>query len=50
MTDDDDARASVTGGDTEYPHEGSAYGMGKVGIELVGEDAPDVIGLDDLVE
>jgi hypothetical protein len=50
MTDHHHTWATIASGDTEYPHECGAYGVGKVGIELIGVNTPDVIGLDDLIE
>ena len=50
MTDHHHAWATIARCDLQNTDEGSAYGVSEIGIQLIGVDAPDVIGLDDLIE
>jgi len=50
VTDHHHSGSTIASSNAEDPHESGAYIVGEVGIELVGVNASDVIGLDDLIE
>ena len=50
VTDHHHAWATIARCDLQNSDEGGAYGVSEIGIQLIGVDAPDVIGLDDLIE
>lgn len=47
MPNDDRTWATVGGGDTDRPNEGSTDLVSEVGIELIGDNSADVICLDE---
>ena len=50
MNHDYGAGATIANCELEHANEGRAYVVGKVGVQLIGIDPADVIGLDDLLK
>lgn len=50
MADNHDSRPTIASSDAEDPHEGDSDIVGEVSVELIRDDASDVISLDDLIE